>query len=255
MTVQGRALDRPGDTDSPELPRSNAALFDVRGLVVWVTGVGNPIGHAVAGLFESLDALVLGTEAGSDVQGRRYRTAVCDSADPVSVAASIDECNRLGGLDVLVNCTSQRLAEDLFDVTEESWHSCFDGNVKSAFLCSQAAARAMIAKGQGGSIVNIGSIDADLYYATSPIDSVSHGALNAMTRAMALALAPHAVRVNVIAPAILDLSDEDRSAITPLGFINGGTDVAPAAVFLAGRGALHITGTVLPVDGGRMASL
>jgi len=229
--------------------------FSVVDKLVWVAGADNAVGHEVASLFSSRGARVFTT--GSDptkppTQGLHTK---CDLTNTADLGAALALCEQLGPLDALVNCSIAPVAADPMNVGEQGWHDEFDGALKGAFLCSQAAARAMIRHGRRGSIVNVGSIDADLHYPDATIDSIVHGGLNTMTRAMAVALAPHNLRVNVVASAIGADPKHGRAIGSPLGPIDASTGIPPAAVFLTSQAASFITGTVLVVDGGRMASL
>jgi NAD(P)-dependent dehydrogenase (short-subunit alcohol dehydrogenase family) len=173
--------------------------------------------------------------------------------DMVDVAAET-----FGRLDVLVNNAAVQTEGGFLDVTEEDWDRVIDTNLKGSFLCTQAAARRMIATG-GGSIVNIGSGCNYVPFPTLVAYTASKGGLEMLTKVASLSLAPHQIRVNCVAPGAilvertrLELPDyAGRFArITPMGRVGLPEDVAGAVVFLAGDASRFITGQTIAVDGG-----
>lgn len=234
--------------------------------VVWVTGAAGGIGGTVCDAYIRAGASVVATDIHpSDRPGAR--NLVCDVTSVTAIAAVIEECDRLGGVDVLVNCAGILHRVEVLQITAAAWDQLFAVNVKGAFLCSQAAARSMIGGKRKGSIVNIGSINADKVFPDTVAYCTSKGALHAMGRAMALSLASHGIRVNTVAPgAVLDTQLEptrwaQQSELeamrlrTPLGELGASTDVAFAVAFLGADEARFITGATLFVDGGRSASV
>jgi len=134
-------------------------------------------------------------------------------------------------------------------------------NVDGTFLLSCAAARKMIAQGQGGSIVNISSIASKIAQAKAAAYSASKAAVNALSRSMALDLAPHGIRVNAICPGIIDtfrLDDLGRGeswekfvkSFIPLGYPGDGTECAELVLFLVTDRGKWITGQAINIDGG-----
>jgi NAD(P)-dependent dehydrogenase (short-subunit alcohol dehydrogenase family) len=165
---------------------------------------------------------------------------------------------RFGRLDVLVNNAAVQREGAFLDVTEDDWDLVVDTNLKGSFLCTQAAARHMIAAG-GGSIVNIGSGCNYVPFPQLVAYTASKGGLEMLTKVASLSFAPQQIRVNCIAPgAILiertrqELPDYAGSfaRITPMGRIGTPEDVAEAVVFLAGDASRFITGQTIAVDGG-----
>ena len=164
------------------------------------------------------------------------------------------------GLDGFVNNAGIFPRVPFLELTDADWDVVHDVNLKGAFRCTQAAARAMIGAGNRGSIVNLASAAA---YRGSP-DGVHYVAAKAgvigLTRATALDLAPHRIRVNAIAPGLTDtaqprygMSEEELAAAgtrIPLGRIATAEDIAALAVFLLSCEAAHITGQTLQVNGG-----
>jgi NAD(P)-dependent dehydrogenase (short-subunit alcohol dehydrogenase family) len=145
------------------------------------------------------------------------------------------------------------------EMRETDWDLVLDVNLKGGFLCAQAAARAMVAAGRRGSIINMAS-QAIRGAVRGVHYSASKGGVVAMTRATALELAPHGIRVNAIAPGLTDTAqprygnNEDELAsmarAVPLGRMAQPDDIAAVAVFLASDDARHVTGQTVHVNGG-----
>jgi NAD(P)-dependent dehydrogenase (short-subunit alcohol dehydrogenase family) len=169
---------------------------------------------------------------------------------------------QLGSVDILVNNAGITRPQLTLEMSEENWDQHMDINVKSIFLCSQAAARQMQASGAGGSIVNIGSIlgrnafPATLGYCTSK------AAVDHMTRVMAIEWARLGIRVNCVAPGYIDsemidrlesegkLTVKDLERRTPQRRLGSGADIAKAVRFVASADAAFMTGEVMVIDGG-----
>ena len=169
----------------------------------------------------------------------------------------------LGGsrrLDGFVNNAGIFPRVPFLDLTDADWDAVHEVNLKGAFRCTQAAAKAMIGAGDGGSIVNLASVAA---FRCSPNGAhyvASKAGVIGLTRAAALELAPHRIRVNAIAPGLTDtaqprygMSEEELAAAgarIPLGRIATADDIAALAVFLLSRESAHVTGQTLHVNGG-----
>src|SRR3954468_22457076 len=165
---------------------------------------------------------------------------------------------QFGRVDLFVNNAGVQTWKEFLDVTEDEWDLVIDTNLKGCFLCTQAAARHMLAAG-GGSIVNIGSGSNLVPFPQLVAYTASKGGIQMLTKVAALALGPHRIRVNCVAPgAILtertshELPDYagQFAAITPLGRVGMPEDVADAVVFLASDASRFITGQTIMVDGG-----
>ncbi|HEU4372635.1 MAG TPA: SDR family oxidoreductase, partial [Telluria sp.] len=155
-------------------------------------------------------------------------------------------------------------AADFLDLHEDDFDRVLRINLKSMFLCGQAAAREMV-KQQSGSIINMSSVNSELAIPNQVPYVVSKGGVNQLTKVMALNLAPHGIRVNGIGPgtiltelakkAVLG-SPEARHTIlsrTPMGRCGEPAEVASIAAFLASDDASYMTGQTIYADGGRMA--
>ncbi len=184
-----------------------------------------------------------------------------DVSRVASVEALVDAAARdMGGLDVLVNNAGTYPRVPFLDMREADWDHVLDVNLKGTFFCAQAAARAMIAAGRRGSIINLAS-QAIRGAVRGTHYTASKGGVVALTRAIALELAPHGIRVNAIAPGLTDTAqprygntEEEIAAMSdavPLGRMAQPQDIADVAVFLASDAARHITGQTIHVNGGQ----
>ena len=177
--------------------------------------------------------------------------------------------NHFGRIDILVNNAGIVHAAEFLDLAEEDFDRVLKINLKGAFLCSQAAARCMVKQpataGGRGVIVNVSSVNAVLAIANQVPYTVSKGGLNQLTKVMALALAPHGIRVMGIGPgsiatellqAAVLTNEAARQRIlsrTPLGRLGEPDEVARIAAFLASDDASYLTGTTVYPDGGRLS--
>jgi NAD(P)-dependent dehydrogenase (short-subunit alcohol dehydrogenase family) len=235
------------------------------GKVVLVTGGGHGIGRAIAERFSAEGALV----AVNDIRAERTDEVVAalgaertlgvaaDVSDRTQVAMMVDAVEeRFGPVDVLVNNAAIIDADrHFFDGDEAWWDRVLDVNLKSGFLCSHRVARAM-ARRKTGVILNMSSGGATKAHRGNVAYDASKGGIEAMTRAMALDLAPYGIRVNCLVPgfirtyAVSDEGAEYRAKNVPLGRMGTAEDLAGPAVFLASDDAAYITGFCLAVDGG-----
>ena len=233
------------------------------GKVVLVTGAGHGIGRAVAQRFAAEGARVavndLDAARAADV-ARDIGAALAVAADVASksqVDAMFDRVEReIAPVDVLVNNAGNICAARHFLEADEAWwDQVLVVNLKGAFLCSHRAAAGM-ARRRSGVILNMSSGGATRAHRCNVAYDASKGGIEAMTRAMALDLAPYGVRVNAIVPGLIrtyDISDEvaaERGAVVPMGRLGTPEDLAGPTVFLATDDARYITGACLAVDGG-----
>jgi NAD(P)-dependent dehydrogenase (short-subunit alcohol dehydrogenase family) len=190
--------------------------------------------------------------------GRRALLVHGDVARPADVEAMVARVvKELGPPDIVVNNAGVFPRVSFLDMTEREWDHVLDINLKGSFLAAQAGARAMVAAGRAGAIVNISSsaVRGDprgVHYSASKAGVVG------LTRAMALALAPHRIRVNAIAPGTTDTAQprygntEEQLAArvrdTPFGRMAQPDEIARVAVFLATEDAAWISGEVIHVN-------
>ena len=247
-------------------------LGRLAGKVALVTGAQQGIGRGMALAFAGEGADVVanylddraaaeGVAAEVRAQGRRAVLVPGDVSRVAHAQVMVEAAlHELGGLDVLVNNAGVFPRASFLELREADWDRVLDVNLKGSFLCAQAAARAMVARGWPGAIVSLASIAVrgaplGVHY------SASKAGVIGLTRAMALALAPHGIRVNAIAPGLTDTaqprggnSEEELQILAraiPLGGRMAQPDeIASVAVFLASDEARFITGQTVHVNGG-----
>lgn len=204
---------------------------------------------------EQLHGLVAGLRAeGHDAHG-----FLCDLSSPDACRAMCEEILALHHrVDALALCAGVSHTGLFTDMTDSQWHTVMDVNVSGAFYLIRALAPGMVSR-QSGSILTISSMWGRVGASCEVAYSASKAALIGMTRALAKELGPSGVRVNCIAPGVIDTkmmdehSEETKAILaeeTPLGRLGTPQDVARAACFLLGEEASFITGQVLGVDGG-----
>ncbi|TGS43769.1 MULTISPECIES: SDR family oxidoreductase [unclassified Mesorhizobium] len=171
---------------------------------------------------------------------------------------------RFGAIDILVNNAGITHIADFVDFPEDVFDRVQRINVKAPYLLGQAAARAMIAQGKGGSVVNMSSVNAHLAIPGSVAYAVSKGGIKQLTAVMAVGLIPHGIRVNAVGPGTImtDLvrnsvmkNEEQRRMLlsrTPIGRLGTPEEVASIVSFLCSDDASYVVGETIYVDGGRM---
>jgi len=242
----------------------------LEGRAALVTGADRGIGREIAGALAREGCRIavnfIGTPEQADDTVRELTGA---GVDAFAVHADVRDAEqvqamvvatvaRFGRLDVLVNNAAVQRDGAFLDVSEADWDLVIDTNLKGTFLCTQAAARQMIASG-GGSIVNIGSGCNYVPFPTLVSYTASKGGIEMLTKVAALSLAPQQIRVNCVAPGAI-LVERTRhelpdyagqfARITPMGRVGLPEDVAGVVVFLAGDASRFITGQTIAVDGG-----
>lgn len=197
--------------------------------------------------------------------GAQALPLVSDAGDPAAVAALIAAAEqRFGGIDILINNASAAVGADrapIVDLNLAVWDHLMHVNLRGAFLVGQAAARSMVARGQGGSIVNISSIASRLAAPSLGAYAVSKAGLDTLSRVMAMELASHKIRVNSVLPGSIATArmdkafaspgwDEHLKRFIPLGYPGNGSEIAWMCTYLCSDMGAWITGQDIAVDGG-----
>jgi NAD(P)-dependent dehydrogenase (short-subunit alcohol dehydrogenase family) len=250
-------------------------FFDFSGSVVLVTGGGSGLGAAISRRFAQGGASVAvnyhrsedaaaRTVSEIEAQGGHAAALQADVTDPDQaaqlIARTIEAFSRL---DILINNAGIYPLSPLLELDPDEWDRVIDANLRSTFLCTQAAARQWIAQGTGGAVVNIASIEG-----INPAPGHSHynaakGGVIMATRSMANELGEHGIRINAVSPGLLWREGIDRDwpegvtryrQAAPLGRLGRPAEVADACLFLASPAARWITGINLIVDGGVMTN-
>ena len=244
----------------------------LEGQVAVVTGASKGIGAAIAEHLAAAGAAVVvnyaSSRAGAEAVVQRIRQADGKAVAVQADLSSPDNIRRLfaetkkafGKLDILVNNAGVYEFAPLEAISVEHFHKHFDLNVLGLLLATQEAVKQF--GPAGGSIVNISSVAATLTPPNTSVYSASKAAVNAITRSLAAELGPRKIRVNAVAPGVIETeglhasgiagSDFQKGAETqaPLGRIGRPDDVAPAVVFLASPESAFTTGETLYISGG-----
>ena len=247
---------------------------DLRGKTAIVTGAATGIGKAIAHRFgasganvvvdhitgqrEAAEAICADVRAAGG-EADAFEADVSSEADADALVRHAVE--RFGALDVLVNNAGIEKAQPFVDTPVADWERIIRVNLLGAFLCARAAARAMIAAGRGGRIVNVSSVHEDLAMPNNAPYAASKGGIRMLMRTIALELAPHGITVNDVAPGAIatpinqdvrtdsDKRDQLLEEI-PLGRVGQPEEIAALCAYLASNAAAYVTGATLVIDGG-----
>ena len=244
---------------------------DLGGKTAIVTGAATGIGSAIASCFAACGAnVVIDYPAPSQAEPAHALAARLGRA--VAVRADItreDEADgliaqaveRFGGLDVLVNNAGIEEAHPVVETPLVAWEKIVAVNLTGTFLCTRAAARAMIARGRGGRILNVSSVHEDLAFPGNAAYAATKGGIRMLMRTLALELGPHGITVNDVAPGAIATpinasvrADPQREtellAEIPLGRVGEPDEIAHLCAYLASELAAYVTGATWAIDGG-----
>ncbi len=251
------------------------ALFSVRGRVALVTGASGGLGRHFASTLAAAGARVALCarnmtrleRAAKDIRdaGGEGIALPMDVRDADSVTKAFETAgSRLGPVTVVVNNSGVAGAERALEVDEASWDRVLDTNLKGAWRVAQTAARGMVAADSGGSIINIASILAFRVAAGVSPYAASKAGLVHLTRALALELARHRIRVNAIAPGYFATEMNQEFFQSPHGEamlkripqrrVGDPGDLDGALLLLASDASAYMTGSTIVVDGGHLCS-
>jgi NAD(P)-dependent dehydrogenase (short-subunit alcohol dehydrogenase family) len=246
------------------------------GKVAIVTGGGGGLGSLAARAFAAAgaDVAVVGrtaeklraVEDAIRGAGRRAAAIVADVTRSADVNRMVEQAvGAFGRVDILLNNAGVTSPKTAVELTDDDWHRIMDTSATGAFYCSRAVAPVMMRQREG-CIISVGSILSARGMAQRTAYSAAKAAVMNLTRALALELGPHGIRVNAIAPTVI-ITDLNRELVrtqpelyqavldrTPLGRLGEPEDIAGALVFLASPAARFITGQTLFVDGGYTAA-
>ncbi len=241
-------------------------LHDFDNKSVIITGAGKGIGRATAIEMARRGAKVIAmARTQSDLVNLQADIACTtfkvDLTDNVAARAAMKQA---GTCDYLINCAGTNVLESVLEMTEEGYETVMGINLRAALICAQEFARARVASGGGGSILNVTSIAGHRGFQEHMCYAASKAGLEGATRVMAKELGHYGIRVNAVAPTVTmtelaadawsDPAKKNPMMIRhPIGRFAEVEDVATAIVMLLSGDASMVTGTILPIDGGFLA--
>jgi sorbose reductase len=246
-------------------------LFDLHGKTALVTGASAGIGKKVAEAYLQAGAQVAIAARHSDVlekvaaeldaSGGRVMPISCDVTQPDQVSRMVDQViAEFGGIDIAVCNAGIINLKALLDMSPEEFQAIQDTNVTGVFLTAQAAARAMVSQGRGGVIINTASMSGHIINVPQPAGHycTSKAAVIQLTKALAVELAPHNIRVNSVSPGYIltelvePMAEYHRlwEPKIPLGRIGRPEELTGLYLYLASAASSYMTGSDVVIDGG-----
>lgn len=252
------------------------SVFDLTGQRAIVTGASRGLGRHFALTLARAGAQV--ALAARGVERLKDAAKDIEAFGGCAVAVHVDVPNRksvetcvktaekaLGPIDILVNNAGIAVTKPLLEHAEEDWDSVLDTNLKGIWLMGQEVVQSMVNRGEGGSIINIASVLGERGVSQLPGYCASKGGIINLTRAMAVELAPHRIRVNAIAPGYIETDMNRQFFATPAGQrliksipqrqLGQPKDLEGTLLLLASDASRYMTGSVITIDGGQSASL
>lgn len=239
--------------------------------IALITGGAQGIGYACAEAIAENGARIIladinadGVKAAAEKLGGGTVALACDMGDAAQVSAMFDQIEAdIGPVSILVNCAGIAIPNDFLETPLEEFTSVININLVGTFMAIQRVAKSMIAAGIQGAIVNMSSVNAQIAIPTIAAYCASKGGVMQLTKASALALAPHGIRVNAVGPGSIDTAmmagvNANPEAMemvmsrTPLKRIGSPREIGDVVAFLASDKASYITGETIYVDGGRL---
>lgn len=252
-----------------------STLFDLSGKVAVVTGgnrgIGRAIAKALAGAGASVAIMARDAEKNRETiaelhgLGMRAEALQIDLAERAALKPALESIEQtLGPVDILVNNAAFAILKGVLDQTPEEWDAVMAVNLNACFLLSKYIAESMVAGNRGGKIINVSSIAGNAGNPIFPSYVTAKGGLQALSRCLALELAPYNIQVNALLPGWFstDMTDWIRNwpeyaevlkemvQRTPRGRFGEPDELAGAVVFLASCASDHMTGAELIIDGG-----
>ncbi|MBI6871107.1 elongation factor P 5-aminopentanone reductase [Clostridium aciditolerans] len=245
-------------------------MEDLKGKVAIVTGASRGIGRSIVLELVKAGANVVINYKSNEKEANKTLEYIKDLKGigmAVKADVSIYEEARMlvnkaieqfGKVDILVNNAGVSKIALFMDMNEEDWNQIIDINLKGTINCSHNLVKHMISR-KCGCIINISSMWGNIGASCETIYSATKGAVNLFTKALAKELAPSNIRVNAIAPGVIDtemnnwLSEDEKKGLEdeiPMGKFGSGQDIGKTVLFLCGEGSQYITGQILTVDGG-----
>lgn len=248
--------------------RRAAEVLGLQGKSAIVTGASRGIGEAIARALVELEVNVVGVgrtfpsnwEDQFHSSGRVLRL-IGDVSDPSTAETALKTCiDKFGGIEILVNNAGIVINTGILNLNLEDWDKLIETNLKSFVYFSRAVASELVSRKSGGRIVNVSSVAADLVESGLLGYATTKGAIDSLTKALSIDLAPHNITVNAIAPGWVNtqmgagaMSKEQLKPVLeriPLGRTASPDEIASVVVFLCSDLSRYVTGQIIIADGG-----